>query len=274
MGLGRATTSTLIAAIALAIGGCSEQERPGPDAPAPDPPAAVEDAGRSTFSENALAVRLRASSPGGGYVVAGLIEPGSGRSRVERESSDRGLEIPPIVIGLDGEGFEKTVSVSREGFGHGQPGPCWFNPHAPVGTSYPPKTISVEEATRLLGSILESLDRETASAKVAPGDVDRGPPYAYEVRLTKSASMPRDDFHETKRRVWGDRGLLAQLAGPITVEVGDAGTVEGIALELSDYEPYAFSRSKPKIESVSIRAELSPSDDDLEIKEPSCQAIE
>ncbi len=268
-------------ALALALGamlvlaGCGEEGRSTPAGRPPDPLAEVEQAGRSTFAQEILTIRIEASSPHGSFAGSGRIEPRRGRSRFVVEESEPELVGGSTILGVDGEGYETTFSESRstlfeEGVNHHSGRPCWFNPHAPAG--YSAETISVEEATRVLGSIMESLPRETRSAKPATGRAGHEPQDVYDVRLAGSASKPRNDFEETKRRVWGDRALLDKLAGPLRIEIGEAGTIDAIELELEDYRSGGYPSRRVK--SVRIRAELDPGGSPLRLKAPNCLAME
>jgi hypothetical protein len=247
--------------------GCGDdpaQTEPSDDASPTDPLAAVSEAGAQTFAEPTLALDLKVASPGARYEASGLIEPGEGRFRVELgEITSPSDYRPRIVIGLDGEGNETTVEeTTGRPFAEGEER-CWFNPHAPVGSFL--GTASVEESVRLTGAVLESLGEEVRSAVPAAGD-------AYEVVLDQSATRPRDDFRESKERVWGDRNLLGQLAGPIEIALSAQGAVSRIALELRDYEPYEMIR--PPIRRVTIEATLAPTDEELVLDPPECQALE
>lgn len=260
-----------MAAVAIALGGCGDDGHSSASHPDLSPLSEVERAGRVTFGEDVLTLRLLASSPGGDYVASGLIEPRGGRFRVEIGTHHTGAYMPSTVIGLDGEGFEGTVAESLQAF-DGRPRRCWSNPHAPVGSS--PETISVEQATRLLGAVLESLGSETESAKSATGEEGQQLPDTYEIQLASSASVPRDDFKDSKKRLWGDRALLTDLAEPLTITVGGGGTIDAIGIELGSYRPFGVFRRSHPVKSVSIRAELGQSDDALKISPPRCQAIE
>lgn len=257
----------------LLLVGCGGEDEADP---AVDPLEAVRDAAEKSNKESTLKLNLSAESVGAGFTASGLLEPTDGRFRVEVEP-DRSkgelspFEFPPIVIGLDGEGIEATVAEFRNGF---FPGPyrddrCWFNPHGPVGSTG--ETISVEEATRLSGAILESLSSESIAAERVESTDDGE---RYEVDLSPSASRPRDDFEMTKRRVWGDRYLLDDLAGPIEVRLSAAGTLAGIAYTLGDYRPYETYRVGRKPGPANVGVSLAPTDREIELNKPRCQAIE
>jgi hypothetical protein len=267
---GLASLAAVLAGVAVAGGlGCGDSSAPGNEAQRADPTAAVSRAGKKTFREATLSLTLRVASAGGRYEAAGLIEPGDGRFRVQVGAvSPPNAYAPEHVVGLEGEGVENTVAEIAQGpLGNGSER-CWFNPHAPVGGFL--GTASVEESARVTGAVLESLGNEVRSVEPADGP--------YEVVLDESATRPRDDFHDTEKRVWGDRNLLAQLAGPIEVALSPAGTVDEIAVELRDYEPYEVGfagdeRTGP-IPKVTIAATLAPTDEKLVVDPPECQAIE
>jgi hypothetical protein len=261
-----------LAGFAIVAGtGCSDdsaQTEPPGDALPADPLAAVSQAGAGTFAEPTLSLDLEVASRGARYEASGLIEPGEGRFRVELgEIFSPSDYRPRIVIGLDGEGYESTVEETTGGpFGDGGER-CWFNPHAPVGSFL--GTASVEESVRLTGAVLESLSEEVRSATSTADN-------AYEVALDPSAARPRDDFRESKERVWGDRNLLGQLAGPIETALSAQGAVARIALELRDYEvPRGLIRPRRgRIGRVTIEATLAPTDEELVLDAPECQALE
>lgn len=274
MRLGRVALAAVVSAV-LGGPGCGRDQEGTPQRPPLDPVTAVERAGRSTFAEEPLQLRLAATSPQGGFVVAGPIQLRRGRFRVEVLDHGKGfLGLSSTVIGLDGEGVESTVSQLNHGLLGSSNRRCWFNTHSPAGASE--TTISVEEGVRLLGSIIESLRSETRSAALAPGEGTFGAPDDYDVRLGRSAAQPRDDFKETDRRVWGDRGLLANLAGPIEVALRDDGTIAEIEVEMRSHRPYGFAgiAGPGRVRRVSLRAELKPTDEALRIKQPRCLAME
>jgi hypothetical protein len=255
-------------------GGCGGNDeavdaRSGRDAPAA---GVIAEAAAATFSEPTLALSLSVASKGGSYVATGLVEPEDGRFRVQSEQvRSRHEFVPPAVIGLGGEGFEKTVAEGGERLVEGFPGNgqrCWFNPHAPVGSFL--GTASVEESVRVTGAVLESLRDEVEQAEGSGGS-------RYAVELQPSASRPRDDFRDRPERVWGDRRLLESLERPVEVGLApDGERVESIALELRDYRVYdAEARvDMPNIDSVRIEAKLVSTDRRLVIDPPRCQALE
>jgi hypothetical protein len=226
--------------------------------------ATVSEASARTFAEPILALDLRVASPGASYGASGLIEPRRGRFRVElNEVSSPSDYRPRFVVGLDGEGIENTVEETTDGLFDGPPRGerCWFNPHAPVGSGL--GTASVEESVRVTSAVLESLGEEVRSASGGGDD-------AYDVRLDPSATRPRGDFRESKRRVWGDRHLLGELDGPIQVRLSGQDTIARITLRLNDYE----SHVRDTIPRVRIAAKLGSTREDLVLDPPRCQAIE
>jgi hypothetical protein len=256
----------VLAGLAIATAaGCDDESRPGSgsDATPADPLAAVSESGTRTFARPILSVSLRVASARAHYEATGLIEPKNGRFRVELGvvSSPRASVAPDVVIGVSGEGYEGTYEETTEKpFSQGGER-CWFNPHSPVGSFL--GTASVEESVRLTSAVLESLGEEVRTAASHAGD-------AYEITLDPSATHPRNDFHESKRRVWGDRNLLRQLEGPIEVVLSGPDTVAEIAFGLRDYEPYV----RETIPRVRIEATLAPTDEELVTDPPTCQALE
>ena len=260
-------------AAALAGAGCgaSSEGSAAGDSAGADQRAIVRDAARMTLADPTSAISGRTATPrGGSFTTNGLVELAAGRFRVavEARPAERGSGAPKQVIGLAGEGFETTVEVLRGRFGPPRPkGPCWFNPHAPVGSFL--GTISVEESMRVVGAVVESLgEGELADAETV-ADAN------YAVELTRSATRPRDDFKDRARRIWGDRDLLSKLSGPITVAVDADGRLASLELTVRRYKPYQALRPAPKrIENTSIEASLRSSDRGLRISQPNCQAIE
>ena len=254
----------VLAGLAVATGvGCNDDSPESEsESSAADPLTAVSEAGTQTFARPVLSLSLRVTSPRAHYEASGLIEPKQGRFRVELRdvSSPRANVAPDVVIGANGEGYEETFEETTEKpFSQGGER-CWFNPHSPVGSFL--GTASVEESVRLTGAVLESLGEEVRTAAPDAGD-------AYEITLDPSATHPRNDFHESKRRVWGDRNLLRQLEGSIEVVLSGPDTVAEIAFGLRDYEPYV----RETIPRVRIEATLAPTDEELVIDPPTCQAL-
>ncbi len=258
----------LLGCSALLAAGCGGGQSPEAEDEAGPPSELVREAARATLEEPTAGMLVATSSPGrGSFEASGLIDLAGGRFRVEAEADPEmpGLDPPEAVVGTAGEGFEETVAVQDEGFGRVD-GPCWFNPHAPVGSFL--GTVSVEESVRLMGSVIESLaGGELASAT-------EGDDGTYLVRLQSSAGTPRDDFEDEKARTWGDRALLADLGGPIGVTVAD-GRIEGVRLDIPRYLPFEGTLPDPEpVRDTSIELSLALSDEALEIEQPECFAIE
>lgn len=258
----------LLGSSALLAAGCGSGQSPEAEPDAGPPSELVRDAARAAIGEPTTEIRVATSTPGrGSFEAAGLIDLAGGRFRVEVEAEPEkpGLGPPDTVIGTAGEGFEETVAEQDQGFGRVD-GPCWFNPHAPVGSFL--GTVSVEESVRLMGSVIESLAGGEVASATEGGDG------SYLVRLESSAGRPRDDFEEGKARTWGDRALLADLGGPIAVTVAD-GRVVGVRLDIPRYAPFDGTVGNPEpVRDTSIELSLAPADEALEIEQPECFAIE
>jgi hypothetical protein len=258
----------LSALICLGVAQCGGSES--------QPPAArvVAQAARATFKPSPAGIDMKVKGPAAHLQVRGPVELATGRFRV-RVWGDapsflkRGRS--RVVLGTSGEGFETTYFVIHESLGHRpRPERCWYNPHAPVGSNR--GTISVEESVRIVGSVLESLRGEIETARES---ADEEYPGAYDVTLRPTATHPRDDFNDTKRRIWGDRTLLARLDGPIEVLVSEARRISGLALRLSGYRPtIGWVSSKRAPRPVSIQAAISPTDRQLHLRDPGCLAME
>jgi hypothetical protein len=251
-------------AIGLVIAACGV--RSGTVAPQrtdPPPGDAVAAAAERTFAEPVVSLDIPVEGDEDPWTGTGMIDLSRGRFRVTAE--DERDEV--TVVGLSGEGFEGTFQETVGGPFGGETETCWMNPHAPVGFYADP--ISVEEAVRLVGAVVESLRTELASAtEVGPG--------VFAVELERSAAVPADDFRDGDRRIWGDRRLLDELAAPIQVELADR-RIAGVSIHL-DYKPESSSwveaTTDDRRREVTIRAALAPSDDELEVEPPNCQAIE
>lgn len=225
-------------------------------------------AAASQTSRGAESIELRASSPGGGgYTSAGLIELRGGRFAVDLTAPDAGAgRAPDGAVGVDGEGFENTVAVLEEGFTPSMDGPCWLNPHAPVGSGL--GTVSVEESMRLTGAIAESIEAgELRSVEVRRNG-------AFAVVLAASATRPRGAFKETERRIWGARERLRKLAAPVRVTLSGDGDLERIEFRFEPFRERAFDVKGRAIGEARVDVSLTPSDVPLKLDEPECQAIE
>ena len=151
----------------------------------------------------------------------------------------------------------------------GIPGPCWFNPQAPVGSFL--GTISVEESARVAGAVVESLAGDEI-ARVTPAGDDAT---EFLVQLKQSASKSREELDGAVRRVWGARELLEDLGAPIQITVGEDGTLSELEIEVKSYR--AFETITPPenvVDEGSIEVRLAPTDEGLQINKPRCQAIE
>lgn len=260
----RTLPSTLLCGFALAVAGCGDVAEPG------SPEAELREAARATLLEPTTVLTI-ASQGTTSYELAGLIDLSDGRFELKPTSSE-GIDpdafLPDGVIGTDGEGYETTFAVSRDfGLSRNEDEVCWFNPHGPVGSLL--GAISIEEATRLTGSIIESIDADEVRSAIRRDDG------VLEVELARSASKPKDDFKPSAERTWGDRHLLDILDGPIEITVAE-GRIESLHLALSDYsyEDYKLGRDERPPIDVTLDASFSPSDRRLEIDPPGCQAME
>jgi hypothetical protein len=142
-----------------------------------------------------------------------------------------------------------------------------MNPQAPV--CYFTDTISVEEALRVTGAVVESLRGEIKQVRMIDPALD-----TFEVELTPSATQPEDEFVDTPDRVWGDRWILGRLGGPIAVELTSEGALRSLDFEFGPYEPYPLLGQQHSVDHVSISARFAPADTTLALDPPACQAIE
>lgn len=263
----RAAVATLASAALLVVGCGGDEEADGPAAPM-DPYDLIQAAAAERWEQKAVEIRLRASGEGS-YTYAGALEPQRGRFKVEpgeQSPAEEGFGAAETVIGLTGEGSEGTVAVVES---PGPPfekggldGPCWFNPHSTVGGGM--GTISVEEAARVSGAIVESL-AEGEIDTVEPGGGGR-----YDVRLAESAAFPRDDFKDRPERVWGSRRLLGSPFNRTEVIIED-GRLTQVVLRIQRYnQPY----SREAIRNVRLVTKLGSPTERLDLEPPPCQAIE
>lgn len=265
----------LVTTLACCASGCGGSAESGKsESASADPLEAVRQAARASFDQKVLRVQLDANSPGAGFVASGLIEPRGGRFRVSVDADAKGAipEDLSNVIGFDGEGGDTTLAEGGS-FNRREPEQrCFFNPHGPVGSFE--DTISVEESMRLLGAVLESLPEETKSVSMIEGP---GGESLFEVSLAPSASRPRDEFAETKRRIWGSRGLLRNAGSAIVVTIGEDQTLESVEVELrhyGPYDPYADDPADGLVNDVLIRADLNESDATLKVPSARCLVME
>ncbi|AWK71772.1 hypothetical protein CBI38_09380 [Rhodococcus oxybenzonivorans] len=215
-----------------------------------------------------LTLSVGAESTDARWAGEGLIALSEGRFRFEVGETQPPAEIEVgTVIGLGGEGAENTVSETVGGSIGAAGQRCWMNPHAPVG--YFTDTISVEEALRVTGAVVESLRGEIKQARMIDPALD-----TFEVELMPSATQPEDEFVDRPDRVWGDRWILGRLGGPIAVELTGEGALRSLEFEFGPYEPYSLFGQQHSVDHVSISARFAPADTALELDPPACQAIE
>lgn len=257
--------------VAVLLAGCGGGDDPVEIA---DPRSAVRDSAAETLASPTSELGLVTSTDGGGTIEAdGLVALSRGQFEVDVQATDPDSDYLDGVIGTNGEGFERTFAVNREGLPKskvlpGIPGPCWFNPHAPVGSFL--GTISVEESARLAGAVVESLAGDEI-ASVTPGDGGD----EFLVRLKRSAGQAREDLGGAVRRVWGARELLEDLGGPIQVTVGEDGTLSALEIEVESYRTFeTIAPPADVVDEGSIEVRLAPTDRSLEISKPRCQAME
>ncbi|MDQ3641120.1 MAG: hypothetical protein M3450_06560 [Actinomycetota bacterium] len=260
-------TILAIGAVALGLTACGGSEEPNGPAAA-DPKEAIGSAGERAMASRSTFLNVRAQSGDTSWEAEGAVQLGQGRFVLDVlgiESSKRNIG-PDRVIGLDGEGFETTVEETMGLFGDDRDAKerCWFNPHAPVGSFL--GTASIEESVRLTGALIESLETETSSVIERDGH--------FQVEYMPSAAKPHSDFRETERRVWGDRALIEDLEGPVSLMLDDASELSHINIDLGEYRQYSGLGGRKRLDEVSIRATLSSSDERPQIDPPDCQALE
>lgn len=247
--------------------GCSD-DTPTPPGGGLAPESFVGAAANDAFSAEVLTLSVGAESTDARWAGEGLIALSEGRFRFEVGETQPPAEIEVgTVIGLGGEGAENTVSETVGGSIGVAGQRCWMNPHAPVG--YFTDTISVEEALRVTGAVVESLRGEIKQARMIDPALD-----TFEVELMPSATQPEDEFVDRPDRVWGDRWILGRLGGPIAVELTGEGALRSLEFEFGPYEPYSLFGQQHSVDHVSISARFAPADTALELDPPACQAIE
>lgn len=217
-----------------------------------------------------------ASSGEGGqrYSYEGLINlpVGSFDLHVVGGAGTRGsvTDLPARLVAVKGaEAVNDVVTRSSplgELFQIGRRRQCWFSNPFPAQIN---GGMSIEEGATLIGSVLESLPSEVATAE----SIGEG---LYEVELKASATRPRDIDKPGANRTWGFRGLLADLAGPIEVGIAD-GRVDSLRLTVDEYRPhYSPGRYRPEPadsaprDGVPLSATLEASPRQLEVRRPSC----
>lgn len=258
--------SVLCVLCASMIVGCSVDEARTPPGGEVTPESRIGGAANEAFAAEVLTLSVEATSADARWAGEGLVALPDGRFRFEvGEAQPHAKFEIGTVVGLGGEGTESTVSETGGGSTGSAGQRCWMNPHAPVG--YFTDTISVEEALRVTGAVVESLRDEIKQVQVRTTGT-------FEVELKDSAALPEGEFVDTPDRVWGDRWILGRLDGPIEIELVDGGALRSLEFKFGPYDPYSLFGEQHSIDRVTINARFAPADAEIVLDPPACQSIE
>jgi hypothetical protein len=268
----RIATGLMLGCLAIAAASCvSGDQREEPPSNAV---AAVRDAAVRTLAAGPANIGIEVSSATTEYAVRGAIELATdrfrARARVERAPMalhDKDVEL----IGVGGETYE--IGRGEPGFDNITPTACGFDPHAPIGSLG--GAASVQEAVALVGVAVRLLRDGTRTAELMSDHVDRGA--TYRVVTDPDAVSVAPAIQRGDEVIVVDPPRLARHLAPMRVTVDSGGLVSRLSLELRRFAPPSrgpgLARQRRR-ERVSITVSLGDFGRELEVRPPSCIAME
>jgi hypothetical protein len=266
----RALAGVLLAALVIAAAGCEDGSEA--ETPLPTAAGAVRDAAARTLAAGPAAIRIRVSSATAAYSLRGAIELATEtfrvRARITRAPRTH-FARQVKIIGLDSETFQ--IVDRNLGFEDIGRAGCAFDPHALIGILG--GAASIQEAVALLGVATRLL-------RDAPRDATllerRARSATYRVAVDPRAVSRRDSSRGDEWIVVNPPRLARHLA-PVRVRVGSDGLIRRLSLELRRFPPPSLGLGlarEHRRERVSISVSLSDFGRALEVKLPSCVAME
>jgi hypothetical protein len=267
-----AASGVVLGCLAVAAASCaSGGER---EEPAPDPVTAIRDAAVRTLGAGPADVGIGVSSATTEYSVRAVIEVATdhfrARARVERAPTthpDKDVE----VIGVGGETYE--IGRGEPGFDNIELTACGFDPHAAIGSLG--GAASVQEALALVGVAVRLLRDGTRRAELVGEHTGGGA--TYRVVTDPSAVSAAPAVQRGDEVIVVNPPRLARHLAPMRVTVDSGGLVSRLSLELRRFAPPSrgpgLARQRRR-ERVSITVSLGDFGRELEVRPPSCIAME
>jgi hypothetical protein len=267
-----AASGVVLGCLAAAAPSCaSDADRKEPPS---SPVAAVRDAAVRTLAAGPANIGIEVSSATTEYAVRGAIELATdrfrARARVERAPMalhDRDVEL----IGVDGETYE--IGRGAPGFDNITLTACGFDPHAPIGSLG--GAASIQEAVALAGLAVRLLRDGTGTAELVGEHTDRGA--TYRVVADPGVVSVAPVVQRGDEVIVVDPPRLARHLAPMRVTVDSGGLVRRLSLELRRFPPPShrpgLARQRRR-ERVSIAVTLSDFGRELDVRPPSCIAME
>jgi hypothetical protein len=268
----RIATGLMLGCLAIAAASCvSGDQREEPPSNAV---AAVRDAAVRTLAAGPANIGIEVSSATTEYAVRGAIELTTdrfrARARVERTPMtlhDKDVEL----IGVGGETYE--IGRGTPGFDNITLTACGFDPHAPIGSLG--GAASIQEALALVGVAVRLLRDGTRRAEIVGERTDRGA--SYRVVTDPSAVSVAPAVQRGDEVIVVNPPRLARNLAPMRVTVDSGGLVTRLSLELRRFPPPSYrpdlARQRRR-ERVSIAVTLSDFGRELDVRPPSCIAME
>jgi hypothetical protein len=267
-----AARGVVLGCLAVAAASCASGAE-GEEPPS-SPVVAVRDAAVRTRAAGPANIEIEVSSATTEYSVRGAIELATdrfrARARVERAPMtlhDKDVEL----IGVGGETYE--IGRGAPGFDNITPTACGVDPHAPIGSLG--GAASIQEALALVGVAVRLLRDGTGTAELVGEHTYRGA--TYRVVADPSAVSVAPVVRRGDEVIVVDPQRLARHLAPTRVTVNSGGLVSRLSLELRRFPPPShgpgLARQRPR-ERVSITVSLGDFGRELEVRPPSCIAME
>jgi hypothetical protein len=258
----------LAVAVAACAGGAEREERPI------NPLAAVRDAAVTTLAAGPASMGIEVSSATTEYSVRGVIEAASDRFRARARVRRAPMTLHDgdiQVIGVGGETYE--IGSGQPGFDNIQLTACGFDPHAPIGSLG--GAASIQEAVALVGIAVRLLRDGTRTAERLAEQADRGA--TYRVVVDPDAVSVAPAVQRGDEVIVVDPPRLGRHLAPMRVTVDSDRLVRRLSLGLRRFPPPShgpgLARQRRR-ERVSIMVSLRDFGRELEVRAPSCVAME
>jgi hypothetical protein len=174
------------------------------------------------------------------------------------------------VIGVGGETYE--LGSGQPGFDNIELTACGFDPHAPIGSFG--GAASVQEAVALVGVAVRLLRDGTRTAELV---AEQGNRATYRVVVDPDAVSVAPAVQRGDEVIVVDPPRLGRHLAPMRVTIDSGRRVRGLSLELRRFAPPSLGPGlarQRRRERVSIAVSLRDFGRELEVRPPSCIAME
>jgi hypothetical protein len=268
----RIAIGLVLGCLAVAAASCVSGDQRA-EAPS-NPVAAVHDAAVRTLTAGPADVAIGVSSATTEYSARGVIDIETdrfrARARLERAPTTH-PETDVEIIGVGGEAYE--IGRGEPGFDNIDLTACGYDPHAPIGSLG--GALSVQEAVALVGVAVRLVRDGTRTAELIARDGDQRT--TYRVVTDPSTVSVAPAVQRGDEVIVVDPPRLARHLGPMRATLDSGGLIRRLSLALRRFPPPSrgpgLARQRRR-ERVSIAVTLGHFGRELEVRAPSCIAME